>query len=402
MILSLSSRILSTVDPKCLGKIAWNFGYKGARSVMLFKKRMKQGTYFPPFLYLSILNSCNLRCQGCWVDVEAPRNAIDLDTLNRTINNAREHGNSFFGILGGEPFMHPELLDLLAQHPDCYFQVFTNGQLITEKTARAMRQIGNATPLVSIEGTGTVSDERRGNKDVLNRTMRGLMHCLDQKLLTGVATSLCKTNIDDLLTESWLDRLIDLGVHYTWFHTYRPVGPKINAQLALTPEQIMQARRFIVRQRARKPIAIVDAYYDHAGQALCPMSTGISHHVGPSGDIEPCPIIQFATETIKDPRGIYETFTNSAFLKDFREISAQHTRGCVVLERPDLVKQLALKHGAHDTTVRQTAMAEIDSMTPRTSQWVKQEQVPEQHWMYWLAKRFFYQDFGAYKDLRSQ
>ena len=43
MILSLSSRILRTVDPKCLGKVAWNFGYKGARSVMLFKKRMKQG-----------------------------------------------------------------------------------------------------------------------------------------------------------------------------------------------------------------------------------------------------------------------------------------------------------------------------------------------------------------------
>lgn len=401
MIFSLSSRILRTVDPKCLGKVAWNFGFKGARSVMLFRKRMKQGTYFPPFLYLSILNSCNLRCQGCWVDVEAPRNAIDLDTLNRTINNAREHGNSFFGILGGEPFMHPELLDLLAQHPDSYFQIFTNGQFITQKLARSLRQLGNATPLVSIEGTNTVSDERRGNKDVLNRTMRGLMHCLDEKLLTGTATSLCATNIDDLLTEAWLDKLIDLGVHYTWFHTYRPVGPKINAQLALTPEQIMQARRFIVRQRARKPIAIVDAYYDHAGQALCPMSTGISHHVGPKGDIEPCPIIQFATENIKDSRGVYETFTSSAFLKDFREVSAQHTRGCVVLERPDLVKQLVLKHGAHDTTVRQTAIAELDSMTPRSSQWVKQEEVPEQHWMYWLAKRFFYQDFGAYEKLRS-
>src|SRR6187200_2613458 len=93
---SLSTRILSTVDRRCLAKVAWNFGYKGARSVMLFKKRLKQGVVFPPFLYLSILNSCNLRCQGCWVDVEAPRNAIDLDTLNRTINNAREHGNSFF------------------------------------------------------------------------------------------------------------------------------------------------------------------------------------------------------------------------------------------------------------------------------------------------------------------
>jgi len=72
------------------------------------------GHLFPPFLYISILNSCNLRCQGCWVDVEAPRNAIDLDTLNRTITDARQHGNSFFGLLGGQPFMHPELLDLLA------------------------------------------------------------------------------------------------------------------------------------------------------------------------------------------------------------------------------------------------------------------------------------------------
>lgn len=401
MIFSLSSRILTTVDPKCLGKMAWNFGFKGARSVMLFKKRMKQGIHFPPFLYLSILNSCNLRCQGCWVDVEAPRNAIDLDTLNRTINNAREHGNSFFGILGGEPFMHPELLDLLAQHPDCYFQVFTNGQFITEKTAKALRQIGNATPLVSIEGTSTVSDERRGKKDVLNKTLRGLQNCLEQKLLTGVATSLCKTNLDDLLSEAWLDRLIEMGVHYTWYHTYRPVGPKISAELALTQEQVTQVRRFVVNQRARKPIAIVDAYYDHAGQALCPMATGISHHVGPKGDIEPCPIIQFATENIKDERGIYEVFTQSAFLKDFRETAAQHTRGCVVLERPDLVKQLALKHGAADTTVRQTAMKELEGMTPRTSQWVKQEEIPEQHWMYWLAKRFFYQDFGVYEGMKG-
>lgn len=401
MIFSLSSRILSTVDPKCLGKIAWNFGFKGARSVMLFKKRLKQGIHFPPFLYLSILNSCNLRCQGCWVDVEAPRNAIDLETLNRTINNAREHGNSFFGILGGEPFMHPELLDLLAQHPDCYFQVFTNGQFITEKVATSLRQLGNATPLVSIEGSSTVSDERRGKKDVLNKTLRGLQNCLEQKLLTGVATSLCQTNLDDLLSEAWLNRLIEMGVHYTWYHTYRPVGPKINPQLALTPEQVSRVRRFVVTQRARKPIAIVDAYYDHAGQALCPMATGISHHVSPKGDIEPCPIIQFATENIKDERGIYEVFTQSAFLKDFRETAAQHTRGCIVLERPDLIKELALKHHAADTTVRQTALAELDSMTPRTSQWVKEEQVPEQHWMYWLAKRFFYQDFGVYKSLHS-
>src|SRR5437762_406335 len=250
MLPALATRILRTTDKRCLWKFAWNFGVKGTLSVEKFKRRIKRGEYFPPFLYLSIINSCNLRCQGCWVDVEE-KDAIDLDTLNRTITDAKRHGNAFFGILGGEPFMHPDLLDLLAAHSDCYFQIFTNGQFITEKVARRLRQVGNATPLISIEGREMVSDTRRGKKEVFNRTMRGLDHCLRERLLTGVATSVCQTNIDDLCTEGWLRELIDRGVHYVWFHTYRPVGPKMNAQLALRPEQLVQVRRFVVEMRAK-------------------------------------------------------------------------------------------------------------------------------------------------------
>ena len=399
MIVSLTSRILRTVDPLCLAKIGWNFGFKGARSVMLFKKRMQKGVFFPPFLYISILNSCNLRCQGCWVDVDKPREAIKLDELNKIVNDEKRHGNSFFGILGGEPFMHPELLDFLAMHPDCYFQIFTNGQLITPKTAEALRKLGNSTPLISVEGNSSVSDERRGNKDVLNRTLRGLRNCIDAKLLTGVATSLCQTNLDDLLNREWLQKLIDMGVHYTWYHTYRPVGPKINEQLALRPDQITQVRRFVVDNRATMPIAIVDAYYDHDGQALCPMATGISHHIGPTGGIEPCPIIQFATDSVRTDRDLFDVFTQSAFLKDFRETAAKHTRGCIVLERPDLVTDLVKRHNAPDTTIRQTALAEAQAMKPRTSQWRSEEQIPERHWMYRVAKRFFYNDFGVYQQL---
>ncbi len=401
MLPRLATRIIRTVDRRCLWKAAWNFGVKGMLSVERFKRRVKRGEYFPPFLYLSIINSCNLRCQGCWVDVEADRNAIDLDTLNRTIGDAKQHGNAFFGILGGEPFMHPELLDLLAAHPDCYFQVFTNGQFITEKVAKRLAAIGNTTPLVSIEGREMTSDVRRGNKDVLNRTLRGLDHCLKAGLLTGVATSVCQSNIDELLTESWLNELIARGAHYVWFHSYRPMGPKPNFDLALRPEQLVRIRKFVVEMRATMPIGIIDAYYGHDGKALCPMVTGVSHHVSPKGDIEPCPIIQFATENIRDSRGIFETMRSSPFLKDFRELSGQATRGCVVLERPDLVKALVLKHGARDTTMRGTAMAELDAMTPRFSQWLPGEEVPEKHWMYRLAKKHWFGDFGAYQAAPS-
>ncbi|MCI0540618.1 MAG: radical SAM protein [Verrucomicrobiales bacterium] len=400
MLPSLAFRTLRTADPRCLWKFAWNFGVKGMLSVEKFKRRIKRGEYFPPFLYLSIVNSCNLRCQGCWVDVEE-KDSIELDTLNRTIADAKRHGNTFFGILGGEPFMHPQLLDLLAAHPDCYFQLFTNGQFITAKVAAELRRLGNATPLISIEGREITSDQRRGKKDVFSKTIRGLEHCLGAKLLTGVATSVCQSNIDELLTESWLRELIGRGVHYVWYHTYRPVGPKMNAALALRPDQLVRVRRFVVEMRATMPIAIIDAYYDHRGQALCPMSTGISHHVSPRGDIEPCPIIQFATESIRDSRGIFATMRDSAFLRDFRELSARATRGCVVLERPDLVKALVLKHGARDTTVRGKAMAELEAMQPRYSQWLPGAEVPEKHWMYRLAKKYWFNDFGAYRSKPS-
>src|ERR1044071_3169887 len=217
MYLKMANRLLFETDKRLLWKLAWNMGWKGMLSVQKHKARLKRGEVFPPFLYVSIINSCNLRCQGCWVDVEAEREMIDLAAFNRLITDATQHGNTFFGILGGETFMHPEIIEMLAGHPDCYFQVFTNGQFITEKVAEDLRRLGNITPLISIEGKEIVSDERRGKKDVFNKTMRGLENCLNARLLTGVATSVCQTNIDELLTEQWLRDLIAKGVHYVWY-----------------------------------------------------------------------------------------------------------------------------------------------------------------------------------------
>lgn len=395
MYLRMAKRLLWETDKRLLWKLAWNMGFKGMRAIQKHKRRLKRGEFFPPFLYISVINSCNLRCQGCWVDVAAKQAKIEVDAMDRMIGEAKEMGNSFFGILGGEPFMHPELLTILERHPDCYFQVFTNGQFITSDVAQRLRAMGNVTPLVSVEGNEIISDQRRGRANVLSQTMQGLQNCLDQKVMTGVCTSLCQSNFD-LLSEAWVDRLIEMGVMYTWFHIYRPVGPEAAPELSLTPQQQRQARQFVVDMRAKKPIIIVDAYYDGEGRALCPAATGFTHHVSPWGDLEPCPIIQLATESIHDDRSLKETFNESAFLRDFRQTSAESTRGCIVLERPDLLKELAERHGARDTTARGTVMAELEQMVSRPSQYNPEVQIPEKSWAYRLAKRFWFNDYGAY------
>jgi MoaA/NifB/PqqE/SkfB family radical SAM enzyme len=401
MYLRMAKRLLFETDKRLLWKLAWNMGLGGVRSVEKHKRRLKRGQFFPPFLYVSIINSCNLRCQGCWVDVAAKQEIIQPDAFHRMVREAREMGNVFFGIVGGEPFMHPRLLDMLAEHPDCYFQIFTNGQFITDERAKRMRRLGNVTPLISVEGNEIISDERRGRAGVLSKTMEGIRNCLANRLFTGVCTSLCQTNIDDLLTETWVDRLIDMGVMYTWFHVYRPMGPDANPQLCLTPEQQLRARRFVVEMRAKKPIIIIDAYYDGEGQALCPAATGLSHHINPWGDIEPCPIVQFTRESIHsseaDSRSLPEKFLQSEFLHDFRQLAQSTTRGCIVLERPDLLRDLVQKHGARDSTARGTALAELEAMQVRTSQYSPGREVPEKNWLYRLAKRYWFNDFGVYR-----
>ncbi|REJ72002.1 MAG: radical SAM protein, partial [Planctomycetota bacterium] len=57
MYLRLAKRVLLETDKRLLWKLAWNMGFKGARSVQKFKRRLKQGEVVPPFLYISIINS---------------------------------------------------------------------------------------------------------------------------------------------------------------------------------------------------------------------------------------------------------------------------------------------------------------------------------------------------------
>ncbi len=395
MIPEFALRAMREIDPRLLVKFAYTCGVKGIRSVERHKRRLKRGECFPPFLFLSITSACNLRCKGCWIDVDGPVQRLETGDVNRVISEAKRHGNSFFGLLGGEPFLHPGLFDILAAHPDCYFLLFTNGHFITGEAAARLRKLGNVSPLISIEGNETVSDHRRGHQKVYASTVAGIENCRRNKLIIGVATSVCQNNIE-MVSEAGLRDLIAMGAHYAWFYTYRPVGPKPAPELALTPEQTLQVRRLIVKLRKHLPIGIIDAYWDDRGAALCPMSIGMSHHIGPSGDIEPCPIIQFARESIHDQGTVFDVVTRSRFLSDFRKVAAAATRGCVLLERPDLVAELAARHGARDTTQRQRAMQELLSSPPRRSQHSPGNEMPEEHWMYRIAKKNWFFGFGAY------
>jgi MoaA/NifB/PqqE/SkfB family radical SAM enzyme len=388
-------RFVTQVNCLVLWRAAIRCGLGNLIALRRFQRRLKKGVVFPPFLFISMTNRCNLRCTGCWVATDAPPADLSMEDLGRLIEAGRSRGARFFGLLGGEPMLHPHLWDLLETYDDCYFQLFTNGTLLTEDDAKRMRKLRNVTPVISIEGNPAESDRRRKGSDVFDRSISAVDSCCKQKLLTGVATSLCATNIDHFLTESYLDEMIRRHVQYVWFYIYRPVGADPSPDLALTEEQIIRARRFIVEMRAKKPILIIDSYWDAKGQAVCPAVTGISHHISPWGAIEPCPVIQFAAETIHDG-DIAETIENSEFLASFRRLIPQATRGCVLMDDPKLLRELVELCGAKDSSGRNVGMAELEAMLPVPGHHQAGEEIPEKHWVYRFAKKHWFFGFGAY------
>lgn len=387
-------RILFKTDKKCLYKFVYNMGVKGTLSFNRYKQRLKKGEFFPAFHFISVTDDCNLNCQGCWVVGKKKNARMSPETLNQIIEETKAKGSFFFGILGGEPLMYKPLFEVLKKHPDCYFQLFTNGTLLTPEVAEELRQMANVTPLISFEGDEIAADIRRRGNDVFRRTTEAVENATNAGLITGVAMSVCKSNIDLALSPEFINSLIKKNVAYLWYYIYRPVGADSTVELALEKEEIQKLRQFMVDARTEFDIAIIDAYWDDKGNGLCPAATGLSHHINASGYIEPCPVIQFATDRVGD-KPLAEIYRDSVFLDEMKKEIPKKTSGCIIMEDPQWLAGFVEKHAATDTSGRGNEAERLRKM-PVVPSHGSGIPVPEKSWIYRFAKKRAFFGLGAY------
>ena len=396
-LLKIGWRVFRQTPFRLLWKFCWNFCWPNLWNMRRFEQRQQRGEpFFPAFNMISVTETCNLACSGCWVS-KGGRKSLTIEQLDGIIRESKRHGSKFFGILGGEPLMYKGLLNIFQKHHDCYFQLFTNGTLLTDDVAQQLRKAGNVTPLISIEGLDDESDRRRQGNEVYQRTLRGVRACRKVGLIFGVAASICRNNYDELVSREHIERVAREGAAYLWYYIYRPVGADAHPEQALTEQQIRGLRQFLVHERLNAPVVLIDVYWDDKGQAICPGATGMSHHISPSGAIEFCPVIQMATDFLNaDGSNLTECYAQSQFLADMRLQIAHATRGCIIMEDPQLMTQMLLKHEVQDTTTRGTVMKEYENMTGLASHNMNTNPIPEQSRPYRWLKRHYFFGFGAY------
>lgn len=381
-------------DRRCRNIFLNNMILKGISGFRKFGKRSMDGKMFPAFQFISVTNECNLRCQGCWVETGASGIYMDPGNIDSIVNAGKKQGSYFFGILGGEPLLHKDLNKVFEKHHDCYFQLFTNGTLLTRQVAQSLKKAGNVTPLVSFEGDEIVADQRRGGRNVYNRTIEAIKTATSSGLITGVAISVCKSNIDMALDDDFVKMLHNLGVLYLWYYIYRPAGTNPNYELALSADEILRLRKYLVDKRKKLPMVLIDSYWSADGVPFCPAADGLSHHINPSGDIEPCPVIQVAAENISDGR-LDEVYEKSELLKAFREEIHVKTKGCVLMEDPAWIRNFAIEHDARNTSNRPGYLDQLAS-SPVVASHGSCPVIPEKSLIYRIAKKKAFFGLGAY------
>ena len=393
----LALRFLTEVKPRLLLKFVFGAGLGNMRAIRAFEKRKNRGVVFPPFVFVSITQRCNLKCRGCWATgVDRP---VDMDRvlLEHIVDESREQGCRFFGILGGEPLLVEWLPDFFLENRDSYFQLFTNGHLLTRKIALQLVEAGNVSPLISIEGWDESYAERRGTGNGFTKALDALALCRKHGLITGVAVSVSRGNFADVVRSGFVDEIVRRGAHYLWYYIYRPSGEDPNFDDALDDAQVRSLRQFIVDERKRcNSAVIVDAYWDHKGNAVCSGAMGVSHHVNALGDVEPCPPIQCSDCRLTKSCDVAEKITGSKFLRAFREEIPALTRGCVLMDHPAELLKLAHECDAVDSSGRDSFFNELADRTPMTCHNHGGDPIPEKTLSYKLAKKYWFFGFGAY------
>jgi organic radical activating enzyme len=98
--------------------------------------RLKGGRVFNRACEVNIVEHCNLRCRSCaHLSPALPRHFVDLGALSSDLTAlARSYRAKVLRLLGGEPLLHPDLLEIMTaareSHVADKIEITTNGLLL--------------------------------------------------------------------------------------------------------------------------------------------------------------------------------------------------------------------------------------------------------------------------------
>ncbi len=345
-------KLLQNTTPRVRNRLGVNFFvnafFKGVPKQ--FQLRDELGFSVPFALLIDPTSACNLNCTGCWASDYSRTENLDVDLLERILDEARELGIYFILYSGGEPLIRKkDLLYLAEKFDDMAFLAFTNGTLVDDAFADALADVGNFTLAFSLEGFAESTDRRRG-QGVFDKIMKGMDRLSRRGVIFGASTTYNRQNTEEVGSNAYMDMLVEKGCAYNWYFTYIPIGQDFDLDLMATPAQ----RAFMYHQvryfRQTKPIFNLDFWNDGKPIEGCIAGGRRYLHINAAGDVEPCAFIHYATDNIKNKslRQVLESPLFAAYQRRM-PFNDNHLRPCPLIDNPETLPEMVLESGAYST-----------------------------------------------------
>ncbi len=152
-------------------------------------------------LYFTVTTNCNLECPYCYLGLQREKCFISIENVKLAIERLKKtNSNCQLIITGGEPFLHPEIFEIidLIESDGFSFAILTNGTLIDEIKARKLASYKFLKSIqVSLDGISLETHKKtRGNSFI--KTMRGIKNISKNKIPFSIAPTIHEDNANEI------------------------------------------------------------------------------------------------------------------------------------------------------------------------------------------------------------
>lgn len=222
---------------------------KGELAVMSEARNQSTLTYSLNTIYFYLTKGCNLRCRHCWIQPKYQGDgqtypSLEPELFRSVVDQAKPLGLRSVKFTGGEPLIHPQILELLdhVKKQGLRFSMETNGIAMTPEIAQKIRECENPFVSVSLDGADAETHEWvRGVEGCFDAALAGIRMLVDSGISPQVIMTLMRRNADQM--ESVAHLVESLGATSLKFNVLQPTARgerMIESGAALSIEELLE------------------------------------------------------------------------------------------------------------------------------------------------------------------
>ncbi|PLV58311.1 radical SAM protein [Thermotoga sp. KOL6] len=181
----------------------------------------------PPFIVeYELTTRCNFNCKHCYCEAGKPHpNELSFEEIKELIIDLKEMKVWALDLVGGEPLLHPRILDILSFGKEVgqRLMINTNGSLATKDMVSKIRKVNpNVLIGVSLEGPDPETNDYVRGKGNFERAVQGIRNLINEGFQVTILHVINRRNWKKF--EKMVKFALEIGASAVYVDRFIPVG----------------------------------------------------------------------------------------------------------------------------------------------------------------------------------